>query len=727
MKKVILLIGLFFVLTSAYSQIFFTKQLLSDTVSGLLRDSLYINSDILLQTGENIIPSATGLVDGINISDSIDQSVTSGSSPTFAGINVDGAAVFNESGADVDFRIEAAGEIAMFFVDASAKRLGSGTIVPSGTFHLKTIAVTDIILETTSNSSDVHFTLFNNTDNVDKFFFKNFCTSSASQSFGIDNTNLGILAKSGDGNLVIGTEGSGFVVLGANDTEVVRIDSTPLVTITGDALVTQHMAAGASAAINTLKLFHLKETLVSFDGFNFGYGIHNEPTFTSDAVSDALFGIDVAATINGSDGGTIRALRIVANSDITAGANVLIGGSFKIATDGSANAPSTAQGVLIEVPAISGTKPSSLQGIQIDNQGISGITTSEAINIENQTGSTTNFAIKTGTGFVEFGDSLRVLGATVLDNNAANTSAIVTFENTAGDVQLFRTDATPESTVTGSIGDIAIDGTGGMFYFKASGSANNTGWQAIGGTPTYKSYSLSNPGNSGTFYIGGHYAFAAADANLTIGGTVIQTFGTAGQAHGSHAFAVASGAGGTDLVLTVTGVSITEAGARNDADTEILIADADAAITDQYFETSKKWLGQITYTLTGASGTFDFNYGFVKYEDFGNEDFTVTDFEGTGEARANETGLNIELLHHEPTAFIYHASAFVPNQTALISLATDYGTNNDVANGDGFAYKRTGLTTSVNADNGEGLIIRVTTVVNNSINDASFHIGVTLK
>ncbi len=99
MKKLILLIGLFFVLTSAHSQIFYTKELRSDTIIGNLRDSLYINSDILLQTGENIIPSATGLVDGINISDSIDQSVTTTSSPTFD------TAKANHFGGQTDFTI----------------------------------------------------------------------------------------------------------------------------------------------------------------------------------------------------------------------------------------------------------------------------------------------------------------------------------------------------------------------------------------------------------------------------------------------------------------------------------------------------------------------------------------------------------------------------------------------------------------------------------------------
>ena len=248
----------------------------------------------------------------------------------------------------------------------------------------------------------------------------------------------------------------------------------------------------------------------------------------------------------------------------------------------------------------------------------------------------------------------------------------------------------------------------------------------IGGTPTYKSYSLSNPGNAGTFYVAGRYTFAAAHEVLTIGGTVTRTFGTAGQAHGAHAFCIAEGAGGTDLVLTVTGVSITDAGVKDDSDSEIIVADADTASVNDYFETSKNWLGQITYTLTGSSGAFTFNYGFADYDTFGGHDFTVTDFEGTGEARANESGLDIELLYHKSDKFAYHASAFSPNQTPLISLATDFGTNNDVASGEGFHYHRNNLTQAVTGTGQEGLIIRVTTAVNNSINDASFHIGIKL-
>lgn len=313
-----------------------------------------------------------------------------------------------------------------------------------------------------------------------------------------------------------------------------------------------------------------------------------------------------------------------------------------------------------------------------------------------------------------------------VNSNAANTTAIQTLENAAGDIQLFRSDASPEGSITGSIGDRCVDGTNGVMYIKGSGNATNTGWEIVGGTPSYKSFTLADPGNAGTFYIGGHYDAAAAHAVLTIGGTVTQTFGTANEATAAHAFVVASGAGGTDLVLTVSGTSITDAGVRTTSDTEIIVADTDAAITNQKFETTKKWLGQVTFTLTGSAGAFTFNYGHVKYDDFGDKDFTLTDFEATGFASANETDLNIEVLHHAADKFVYHATAFVPNATPLFSLGTDYGTDNNIGSGEYFSYKRNGLSQVILGDDSEGLLIRVTTAVNNSINCANFHVGVNL-
>ncbi len=63
-----------------------------------------------------------------------------------------------------------------------------------------------------------------------------------------------------------------------------------------------------------------------------------------------------------------------------------------------------------------------------------------------------------------------------INSNGANGVAIFTIGNTAGDIQMFRTDATPDGSVAGSIGDLAFDGTNGEVYIKNSGNGTNTGW-----------------------------------------------------------------------------------------------------------------------------------------------------------------------------------------------------------------------------------------------------------
>jgi len=491
-----------------------------------------------------------------------------------------------------------------------------------------------------------------------------------------------------------------------------------------------------------------------------------------------------------------------------------------------------------------------------------------------------------------------------VDSNAANGVGILTLENTAGDIEIFRVDATPEGSVTGSIGDFVLDGTGGNAYLKTSGSASNTGWELIqlavvdadgldaaigtettgtgdfvraddatvaglqlGGETTqagvmltpvnalgafvintaktlntktvagdetftfsgapstdswfnllltstsatnitvdipssysvnhqttvtdytqgpnskvlltwqyngatydlygapvwigeltldsspattdlveldgaryttvgdlvsagnivFKSYTYaSRPAASGENFLAGFYDYNTADSTLTIGGSVTQTHGGANVPYGAHAFCVASGAGGTDLVLTVSGTSVTDAGVRTGADSQVIVADTDVASTDEYFESSKKWVGQITFTLTGAAGAFTFNYGLAKYEDFGNRAFTVTDFEAMGLANANDGGFNIELVQHEPDGWTYSAAAFQAGGAVLASMNTDYVTEIDNDSGEPFAFKRAGLSVAVDGSGEEGLVVRVTTGVNNSVSYMDTHIGVQL-
>ena len=279
---------------------------------------------------------------------------------------------------------------------------------------------------------------------------------------------------------------------------------------------------------------------------------------------------------------------------------------------------------------------------------------------------------------------------------------------------------------------------GNVYYFQDKDGVEHV----IGGaTPTFLPYSHTT-GPSGVHWMGGYYDAPAADANLTQASTT-QTLGTAASgARSAHAFLVAAGGGstdGSDLIVTVTGTSITDAGVRTTSDSEVVIgAGADeatcqinafAATTDLYCETVKKWLGQITYTLSSSGGStfsFDFNYGFAKYDDAGNLPFVTTSMECGWEGGATDTGLDIELLHHKITGWTYSAAAFEPGDGALASCATILSTDCKVINGEKYAFKRTGLGTPIDGAGSEGVLVRLTTGTNNSILTMDCRVGISL-
>lgn len=309
-----------------------------------------------------------------------------------------------------------------------------------------------------------------------------------------------------------------------------------------------------------------------------------------------------------------------------------------------------------------------------------------------------------------------------------NFNGPLTFKTLSWENNYHVRNVSPVGLTTGDPGDIAIANvTDPAMYIHEGAAANNTDWKKVvteGNRIATRSYPVTSI-SSGSYYYGGYYQAPATDVTLTIGGTVTQTLGTANVAYGAHAFCVASGPGGTDLVLTVSGTSTTDLGVLTPGDSEIIVADTDQAATDQYLETSKKWVSQITYTLTGAAGSFTFNYGFAKYEDFGNTDFVLGDVIFEGLAAANESDLNYELLKHQATGWTYAATGFVPGSTAIVSLGTDYSTNDQLLSGDYFAYKRVNLATAVSGSGSEGILSRITTTSNNVIQNASVNISVT--
>jgi hypothetical protein len=237
-----------------------------------------------------------------------------------------------------------------------------------------------------------------------------------------------------------------------------------------------------------------------------------------------------------------------------------------------------------------------------------------------------------------------------------------------------------------------------------------------------KSYAISDYGAADTFYAAGFYEAPSSDVTLTIGGTVTQTLGTANKGEGAHIFVVFSGGGDASLTLTASGTSITDAGVRTTSDSEVLATGVQT--TNTYLETTRKWLGQPTLTLTGTTGSYTFNYGFAKYEDFGNRDFTATDFEMVALAGNTASDMNVELLHHSDSGWTYSASSFVPGGTVICSMETDYSTDDGIVGEENFAYKRSNLSTDVVGSGSEGVLARITQSTNNAIRYGTVHIGV---
>lgn len=172
--------------------------------------------------------------------------------------------------------------------------------------------------------------------------------------------------------------------------------------------------------------------------------------------------------------------------------------------------------------------------------------------------------------------------------------------------------------------------------------------------------------------------------------------------------------------MTVTGTSVTGEGVRTAGDSEILVSDTSALVANQYVETSKYWIGQVTYTL-GQTGdrtayALSFNYGFAKYFEFNDTDVILDHFEATGRGGATDNNFNVELLKHDGTGWTYSAAAFVPGGTVICALATDYGTEHTLANGVRFGYERYGLATRVNGSTSHhGVVVRITTGSNNAV------------
>jgi hypothetical protein len=245
-----------------------------------------------------------------------------------------------------------------------------------------------------------------------------------------------------------------------------------------------------------------------------------------------------------------------------------------------------------------------------------------------------------------------------------------------------------------------------------------------------KSYFFQSAGvGAGTFWEAGFYDWASADANLTQASTTV-TYGTVGTTYAAHPGIVPSGPGTVDtgvVGLRVTGTLDSETGTQTAAQTKIISNDITTLTANTLAETSDKFSGQVTFELFVVSGSpttysLDFNYGFSKYEDFNNNDYTLTGFEAKWIGGANDTGADIAIMHHKTAGWTYAATGFVAGNGDIARKSVDQAISGNISNGQDGAWERVGLDTFIDGNNGEGAIIQITTGAAGTFQTLDLHI-----
>ena len=250
-------------------------------------------------------------------------------------------------------------------------------------------------------------------------------------------------------------------------------------------------------------------------------------------------------------------------------------------------------------------------------------------------------------------------------------------------------------------------------------------------TAISKSYAFTSQGiSAGTYYKSGFYDYSTTDANLNQA-TPTTTFGIADIGYSAHPFAIFGGAGtasGGVIGLRVNGTSIDDDGNLTPGDSDILTADITQVALNQYTE-GKKFVGTVTYELYTVSGTpttyaLDFNYGYAKYEDIGNQDFYLTGIECLWQGGGTDAnGFDVILYKHNSSDWNYAATGFKPTPAVIAQRSTDQASFLRVADGVESAWKRTNLDTFINGSGSEGVVIEIQTGSPNTIQIMDLHLA----
>lgn len=240
-----------------------------------------------------------------------------------------------------------------------------------------------------------------------------------------------------------------------------------------------------------------------------------------------------------------------------------------------------------------------------------------------------------------------------------------------------------------------------------------------------RAYTFVSGADNGEYYIGGAYGAPGGDANLTDSSQTV-TFGTANSPYGAHAFIVAGGAGtasgGTGTVeIRVSGTSMADDGTRTASDAEVIVADVTTLAVNDYVQTTRRWIGQPTWTIQNSSGsthttfTADFNYGLASVDNFRNSEFRPLELQVSGYANSSDSGFNVQLYDHNATGWTYAATGFSPGNSPIADFEVEHVTESDIVADQHFNWDRDSLNTLIRGDLGEGILIKISTSVNSSV------------
>lgn len=239
------------------------------------------------------------------------------------------------------------------------------------------------------------------------------------------------------------------------------------------------------------------------------------------------------------------------------------------------------------------------------------------------------------------------------------------------------------------------------------------------GLITSLAFPFTSPsGSSGSFYFGGFYLFAASDNDFSPS----TTLGTVNSSYAAHFFIVVGAVPVDTLTIRVTGTSIDQStGTRTTSDTEDIILTT-ASLVDDYHETTKLWLGQVTISVVSGTAV-TCNYGYAEYFSADESDFAVIALKSDWLGGANDTGADIILHHHKPTGWTFNAGAAPSPPTASLSMSTDHSTEDNVTNGVNGSWARTNINLTINADSSEGLIFEIVTTANKAFESGVIQIS----